>query len=116
MNAGVFEGQSCNHQNLMGLWKINQGPLQTASSATIKMKGHAPFMLFCLGSDNHKETQNVQRPHQASSKGFHDQTRKADLHQAAAWPTFMKVNANPEKVSRNTCAEKGRSIKNQNEC
>lgn len=84
----------------MGLWKINQGPLQTASSATIKMKGHAPFMLFCLGADNHKETQNVQRPRQASSKVFHDQTREADLHQTAAWPTFMKVNANPEKVSR----------------
>lgn len=70
------------------------------------MKGHTPFILFCLGSDNHKETQNVQRPRQASSKGFHDQTRKADLHQAAAWPTFVKVNANPEKVSCNTCAEK----------
>lgn len=72
-------------------------------------------MLFCLGADNHKETQNVQRPRQAPSQGFHDQTRKADLHQAAAGPTFMKANANPEKVS-NTCAEKGRSCKNQNEC
>lgn len=115
MNTGVFEGQSCNHQDLMGLWKINQGPLQTASSATIKMKGHAPSCCSVEAQIITKRPKMCTGPARHHQRGSMIRLEKQTSTKQQPGRRSMKVNANPEKVSRNTCAEKGRSCKNQNE-